>query len=460
MAFSRKILGLAALNLLLVAVVVAAFAEWQFGLSLESLVLGPAHDRIVAMSNAFGRELDMAPYESRGALLASYSQRYGADFYLVSPDGESLAGGQVDIPPSVLEHRREEPFGRGPRRGGANPFFLRHGPLGYWLGIRIPTDGPNGERGVPAVLLIRTHSLFNSRLFFDWRLVIWLLLLLTAVAVVCWWPFVHGVTRSIRQMDRATASIAQGRFDIQVADSRRDELGHLGRQINRMAGRLEGFVKHQKRFLGDIAHELCAPIARIQFALGILEQRVDEAQQSHVTVLREEIQEMSELVNELLLFSKAGMQPADAPLKRVDLFAVVQRAVSHQVPGTGTIRIAIDDGLTAAAHEPYLLRALSNLLRNALRYAGEDGPITVKARRDGDHVLVTVADCGPGLPEQSLEEVFEPFYRLEAARTRDTGGAGLGLAIVKSCVEACRGTVNCQNRKPSGLEVTISLARS
>jgi two-component system sensor histidine kinase CpxA len=261
-------------------------------------------------------------------------------------------------------------------------------------------------------------------------------------------------------MDHATEAIAEGRFDVQVTHSRRDELGHLGAQINRMAARLEGFVKHQKRFLGDIAHELCAPIARIQFALGILEQRAGDAHQADVDVLREEIQEMSALVNELLMFSKAGMQPVETPLKRVDIASVVNRAIAQQVPGQAEWMVAIEPDLAAAAHEPYLLRAISNLLRNAVRYAGDAGPITVTARSAGDQVVLTVTDCGPGLPEESVNEVFAPFYRLESARTRDTGGVGLGLAIARSCVEACHGTIACRNRQPSGLEVTITLARA
>ena len=105
------------------------------------------------------------------------------------------------------------------------------------------------KRGVPAVLLLRANSIWNSQLFFDWRSLLWLAATLAAVALLCWWPFVHRVTRSIRQMDRATEEIAQGRFDNHVTLRRSDELGHLGQQINRMAGRLEGFVKHQKRFL-------------------------------------------------------------------------------------------------------------------------------------------------------------------------------------------------------------------
>lgn len=496
----RKILGLAVLNLLLIVGILAGFAEWRYGLSMESLVLGPAQDRIFAISNAFGRELDQTPYDSRDKLLNEYSRRYGAEFFLVSPRGDTLSGKEVDLPEALLDSLRSggpsqqggpprtegpgmdgpPPFkgpppgmdgeGKdGPGRGRGFPrpaeaprerafFTVSRNPLAYWVGVRIPTSGPDGERGVPGVLLLRSNSIFNTQLFFDWRGPLLLALALAAAAIACWLPFVRGVTRSIRRMDLATEQIAQGRFDRPVMEQRRDELGHLGAQINRMADRLEVFVKNQKRFLGDIAHELAAPIARVQFALGILEQRAEEAQQPHVSVLRGEIQEMSELVNELLMFSKAGMQPASAPAKRVDLAPVIERAVSHQAPGAGTIQVMpVAQGVAALAHEPYLLRAISNLLRNALRYAGEAGPIVVEARRVDGRVLVTVTDCGPGLPPESLDAVFEPFYRPESARSRDTGGAGLGLAIVKSCVEACGGTVVCRNRKPSGLEVAISL---
>jgi two-component system sensor histidine kinase CpxA len=111
----------------------------------------------------------------------------------------------------------------------------------------------------------------------------------------------------------------------------------------------------------------------------------------------------------------------------------------------------------AMADPDYLVRALANLVRNAVRYAGEAGPITVSVRRENQDAVVTVADSGPGLPPDELERVFTPFYRLEASRNREAGGAGLGLAIVKSCVEACGGRVECLNRKPTGLEVEIRL---
>jgi two-component system sensor histidine kinase CpxA len=480
-SLSRKILGLVLLNLLLIAIVLALFAEWQFGLSVESLLLGPTRDRILAIANSLGTDLEATPHQDRDALLRTYARAYDVEFHLVDPRGQSLTASRVELPAALLDRMRiagprpdqwqdraeaGRPSDRGaprmgpPPRDGPDKIFLAitAAPRSYWVGVRMPTTGPRGERGVPAVLLLRAGSIFNSKLFLDWRSLLLLAAALAAVALLCWWPFVHRITRSIREMDLATERIAQGLFDRHVSHDRADELGHLGEQINHTAVRLESFVKNQKRFLGDVAHELCAPIARIQFALGILEQRVAETQQQHLAALRDEIQEMSGLVNELLMFSKSGMQGAETPLRHVTVGAVVERAVGQQVPGAGTIEVALVPQLAVVADESFLLRALTNLLRNALRYAGGAGPITVTARREGARVLLTVADCGPGLPEESLEEIFTPFYRPEVARSRETGGVGLGLAIVKSCIEACRGTVACRNRKPSGLEVTISLA--
>src|SRR5439155_20847176 len=126
-------------------------------------------------------------------------------------------------------------------------------------------------------------------------------------SALLWFPLIRGITRSIGQMTQATREIAEGRFDGRVNERRRDELGALGQSVNRMAARLAGFVTGQKRFLGDTSNELCSPIARIQMALGILEQRADEKQKAYVADLREEVQHISNLVNELLSFSKASL---------------------------------------------------------------------------------------------------------------------------------------------------------
>jgi len=104
-----------------------------------------------------------------------------------------------------------------------------------------------------------------------------------------------------------------------------------------------------------------------------------------------------------------------------------------------------------------LVRALSNILRNALKYAADSGPIYMMAETRKDQVLIRVRDNGPGVPADLLDQLFEPFFRPEPSRDRDSGGVGLGLAIVKTCIETCDGTVSAKNIQPNGFEVTITL---
>jgi two-component system sensor histidine kinase CpxA len=276
-------------------------------------------------------------------------------------------------------------------------------------------------------------------------------------SALLWAPLVRGITHSIAQMTQTTQQIAEGRFDARTQESRRDELGLLGQSVNRMAARLSGFVTGQKRFLGDVAHELCSPLARIQVALGILEQRADEKQQGYVNDVREEVQRMSSLVNELLSFSKASLGGSTIKLQPVTVREVVDKAVSREAAEGAQIRVDVADDLCVLAEPELLVRSLSNLLRNAIGYAGQAGPITVSARREDNYVVITVADCGPGVPDAELAKVFDPFYRLDSSRDASTGGVGLGLAIVKTCIESCRGTVACRNRQPSGLGVDLKL---
>src|SRR6185295_12964663 len=99
----------------------------------------------------------------------------------------------------------------------------------------------------------------------------------------------------------------------------------------------------------------------------------------------------------------------------------------------------------------------ANLVRNAIRYAGQAGPIIVAASRDGEQVTLSVSDRGPGVPAESLVQLFDPFYRVDTSRARESGGMGLGLTIVKSCVEACHGTVLSRNLEPAGFRAEIVL---
>ena len=170
---------------------------------------------------------------------------------------------------------------------------------------------------------------------------------------------------------------------------------------------------------------------------------------------------MSELVNELLSFSKAGLHSRELPLVAVDVSGMLQRVRDREAGGQD--RVEIEAGAWAevvALAEPDLLaRAVGNLLRNALRYGGMSGVIRMRAAVEDGQVVIRVQDEGPCVAPEALPRLTEPFFRPDTARTREQGGAGLGLAIVRSCVEACRGTLVLRNREPRGFEGEIRLAR-
>jgi two-component system sensor histidine kinase CpxA len=190
--------------------------------------------------------------------------------------------------------------------------------------------------------------------------------------------------------------------------------------------------------------------------LGIFDQNATTARdRERLEDLREEVTRMSDLVNELLSFSKASLQPSAIKLAPVAVLEIAERAARRE--GADSVQCEIAPDVRAMADPDLLLRALANLVRNAVRYAGSSGPIAIRAERAGLEVIIRVVDNGPGVPPDSVSRLFDPFYRPELARDRETGGAGLGLAIVKTCVESCQGSVSCRNLAPKGFEVAIRL---
>ena len=224
-----------------------------------------------------------------------------------------------------------------------------------------------------------------------------------------------------------------------------------------MLFRSESNATGQKRFIGDIAHELGSPLARMQFATSILEERAGKDLAPAVADVREEVQHMSELVSELLAFTRAGLRPREVKLAEVTLAPLVAKVLDRE-DAIGKVIVHLPADLRVLADEPLLSRALGNLVRNAVRYAGDAGEIQLEAvTAVGDSVTLTVSDGGPGVPPEALARLGEPFYRPESARTRETGGVGLGLAIVRSAVEACGGTLRFSNRVPNGFQAEITL---
>jgi len=458
------------LNLLLLAAIFLLI----FGLNVRfdpgSRFFG---NRLETVSRLITGETDEHTREERDEILARYSEAYKVEFFLFDNKGNQIGGRQIELPDKLYQEIVRDDTGparpardaanRGPRGlpppgPGQGSTFQTKDPTTYWMVMRSVTFNTGDPTPVRSRLIVRTESFYGYGMFVDPTPWIAVGLVVLIVSILFWLPFVRRITNSIGQMTGAAKKIANEDFSVRVDDKRTDELGNLGSSINDLASRLSGFVSGQKRFLGDISHELNSPLARMQFALSILEDNARPEDQSHITDVKEEVELMSKLVRELLSYSKTGIQGAAVKLEQVDLNELVTRVVNRETAAENpAIKIDIPEGHTARAQPELLARAIANIVRNSINYAGQDGEITISAVQDDKNVIISIRDSGPGVPEDKLEKIFDPLFRVQDDRSRATGGTGLGLAIVKTCVEACEGKVFAQNMKPHGLDIRLTL---
>ena len=329
-------------------------------------------------------------------------------------------------------------------------------PRKHWVAARVSLGSREFLHPPEGMLVASSETLGGNRIFYDGRPWLWAIAGGLFVSALIWLPFVGRVSRRLRRLTSAAESISEGDFDVEVASKRTDELGRLSRAVQRMANRLDDYLKGQKRFLGDIAHELCSPLARLRMSVGVLEQKIPSGSRQDLDSLNEEAEELSQLINELLDFSKASIAVDSLPAHDI-IVAPLLAQLSERDGMGGKVDIQCPPDLRVTANTDLLRRALGNVLRNALRYAGDGGPIELRAEKKGKSVIIEVRDRGPGIPEDWLERIFEPFTRPEKARTREAGGAGLGLAIAQTCVEGMGGRIRAENRSGGGLTVRLEL---
>ena len=331
-------------------------------------------------------------------------------------------------------------------------------PNRFWIGTRVMLNAPDFDHPIPATILASCGNIWQTTLLFDWQFAGLVFATILIISILFWSPFIFRITHALSDLTQATERIAEGRFDTRLKTKRSDELGRLAEAVNIMAERLSNFVSGQKRFLGDISHELFSPLARLNVALELLKNSATEEQKSLIVDIEEEAVEMNNLINELLAFSKAGFKNRQPELIKIHLQTLIEKVVSQfDREKEQAITIAIPNGLNVLSDPMLLERSLSNVIRNSIRYAGHAGPIEIRAAQKGSEISLTIADNGPGVPEDALKNLAEPFFRPEPSRDRSSGGAGLGLAIVKTCIEACGGSIVLSNRQPHGFVVEIRL---
>jgi two-component system, OmpR family, sensor histidine kinase CpxA len=287
------------------------------------------------------------------------------------------------------------------------------------------------------------------------------------------WSMTTPVTRLRKAAQSLAAGDLSARTGAPVGGSH-DELTELMRDFDRMAERIEGLVDSQSRLLKDVSHELRSPLARLSVALGLARQRAPQVApelEGSLNRIEKEADRLNQLIQRLLTISRLesgtdGIRKTTLSLR--ELVEQIARDAEFETPGRGcrvtTDATADPDDEFLVDADPDLLRsAVENAVRNATRYTAEGTVVEVRlgrqrtANSEAGEIIVRVLDSGPGVPDEALQKIFEPFYRLDDARNQQTGGAGLGLSIADRAIRLHGGQLRASNRKEGGLEIEIRI---
>jgi len=275
-------------------------------------------------------------------------------------------------------------------------------------------------------------------------------------ALLAWY-----LTRPVRHLRQALAALAAGRMQTRVGalmGGRRDEIAELGHDFDRMAQQLQQLVAAQRRLLHDVSHELRSPLARLQAAVGLARQDPRKLESMLDRVERETMR-LDELVGGLLTLSRLESGADEPPLQSVDLTELVASIVAdagfeaHAVQRE--VKLIASEEVVISGRVEQLHRAIENVIRNAVKFTAEDSIVEVSLMRtENSEVKISVADRGPGVREEELAAIFQPFCRVGDA---DTPGFGLGLAIARRAIEAQGGCIVASNRAGGGLLMEMTL---
>ena len=290
-----------------------------------------------------------------------------------------------------------------------------------------------------------------------------LLIALVVSAVICFF-LARYLVAPVDQLRRATRQIASGDLDVRVSPKlkgRHDELGLLASDLDTMSERVRNLLELKQQLLRDVSHELRSPLARLQLALSLARRQESNGVERHLARIGCEADRLEELIARTLKLARLERPMQGFESARLDVAELLTNIVG-------------DVGIEAEAHgcgvvldtqrplpvngDPELLRsALENVIRNAVRYSPAASKVGIDAKRTGARIEVVVTDSGPGVPEKDLELIFEPFYRVDAARNRAVGGDGLGLAIAARAIGIHGGRIQARNLESGGLAVHLSL---
>jgi signal transduction histidine kinase len=357
------------------------------------------------------------------------SREYSLDLRYEGPGGTwETSPGLADLPGEGIRWRRKE------------------GDIGWRRGryyVKVQRAG--------ASYLFATD--FHGGLTGRWPLVA-VLLGLVSLILAGTYLAIRRLLRPLRDLSDGVERLGRGELGSRVPDrGRKDELGDLARAFNGMSARLEETARAREQLLLDVSHELRSPLTRIKVALEMSPE--GGAKES----IRDDLGEMEGMIGELLESARLDSEAGRLDPEPVDLPALVQevaRGFEGRPPGLDLRLPARGPGFVVDADRERVRKVISNVIDNALKYSRDAlAPAEIRFLREADAVVLSVRDHGVGIPAAEIPRIFQPFYRVDPSRSRDTGGYGLGLSLCKRIMEAHGGGVTLESESGKGALVRL-----
>jgi two-component system sensor histidine kinase CpxA len=272
------------------------------------------------------------------------------------------------------------------------------------------------------------------------------------------------LSKPIDILKNASKKLGQGQLTTRVGEilpSRKDEIGDLAEEFDKMAEHLQDLIESRQRLLEDISHELRSPLARLFVALEMARDRSEGKADAELDRIELESNRLNELVATILTLASLDMEKDKVKQEQINLNELVETIVKDANFEVQTQQPRViyhsDSELDTIGNQSLITSAIENCVRNALRYTPEGKPIEVNLSQVGANAVITIRDHGPGISESKIGHIFDPFYRVDIARSTKSGGYGLGLAIALKAIKLHEGTILAENVPPTGLKVTITI---
>ncbi|MEX5353966.1 HAMP domain-containing sensor histidine kinase [Pseudomonas juntendi] len=397
------------------------------------------HPGLNTLASHWAQHYEQEGLESAQRFLERRKHRYKIDVQVLDENGQAVVPGTFPRRAAAFEARQHNDQRHLPWRRLTEEYTSPQSGETYLLIYRIPHPELNAWH--------RESLLWPLSALGIALVVLTLFSLLVTLSITRPLSRLRGAVHDLGQTSYQQNSLAR-------LAARRDEFGVLANDFNKMGARLQSLIGSQRQLLRDVSHELRSPLARLRIALALAERAEPEQRQALWPRLTRECDRLEDLISEILALARVDAEQSHA--EPVDLNAVlgsVRKDAQLSAPEQ-ELRLEATPGLTLQGWPTLIERAVDNLVRNALRFNPAGQPIELRAERDQDRIVLSVRDHGPGVAEEHLAQLGEPFFR---APGQEAPGHGLGLAIARRAAERHGGSLKLENHPQGGFVATLEL---